>query len=82
MANESFSYERVEAERCIQDKLYDVPSASAAEQWAMALWARILKGVRELYNEHGLAPPALVQRLFALATSKALPCRIGYGQLV
>ena len=82
MANELFSYERVEAEQCIQGKLYDVPSASAAEQWAMALWARILKGVRELYNEHGVVPPPLVQRLFALASSHVLPSRISYGQLV
>ena len=81
MANELFTYERVEAEQCIQGKFYDVPSASAAEQWAMALWARIMKGVQELYDEHGFAPPALVQRLLSSPPSCVPAIRISYGQL-
>ena len=60
MANELFTYERVEAEQCIMGKFYDVPSPSAAEEWAVALRARIMTGVQECYDEEGVDPPALV----------------------
>jgi len=80
MANELFTYERVEAEQCIQGKFYDVPSASAAEEWAVALRARIMTGVQEWYDEQGVVPPALVRPL--LSSPPSIGIRISYGQLV
>ena len=80
MANELFTYERVEAEQCIQGKFYDVPSASAAEEWAVALRARIMTGVQECYDEQGIAPPALMRPL--LSSPPSIGIRISYGQLV
>jgi hypothetical protein len=80
MANELFTYERVEAEQCIMGKFYDVPSPSAAEEWAVALRARIMTGVQERYDEEGVDPPALVRPL--LSSPPSIGIRISYGQLV
>ena len=84
MASELFSFARVAAEQCVQGQYYDVAPDSDAEEWAMMLWARILeKALRELYNEHGVVPPALVQTLISTPLPMASPprIRIGYAQL-
>jgi hypothetical protein len=84
MASELFSFARVAAEQCVQGQYYDVAPDSDAEEWAMMLWARILeKALRELYNEHGVVPPALVQTLISTPLPMASPprIRISYAQL-
>ena len=82
MATELFSFERVEAEQCVQGRYYDVAPGSDAEEWAMMLWARILeKALRELYNEHGVLPPPLVQTLMSTPLPSPPRIRISYAQL-